>query len=583
MQDIKGHVTIANQETLPILQEADGLLQQKREVESKQQLLRAFNQHFSLPDEDLAILTSSTIPMDDQFFSLLAKVNKVHDDCQVLLGSEDQNLGLELMDQTTRILNSAYEKLSRWIHKEFKTLDIENPRAYASIRHGLRVLAARPSLFQECLDFFAVAREHNLSEAFYGALTGSNLPNDNRNAKPLEYYAYDSLRFVGDMLAWLHSATISERESLEMLFVAGGQEIAKGLLQGLESEPWSQEDDQMFDGKKTLESLIDRDMTGVSKALRQRIEQVIKSDDDPVLAYKIANLISFYKVTLVRLVGSQSSLLENLETLKGSAMQKYRVSMNDYASAIPTDSGHVPPDLGPPDFLIDALARLQDILKSYEASHAAPECRKADLVTIVEEALDPFQKSCLQMSAELKEPSASVFVVNCLTIVRSTLQAQDFPASKIADLEDVIDDHSAKLIDYQHAFFRQTSGLQTLLVAIAPLTDSEEDLLMLYKLDAFQPQQLADSSQVLDDFLPSAIMDAGDSLKRLRDHEMAGEITAEAASRFCEDFDQVEERLVAADAVLEASENVQDYEDGKPAPLRSIFQRTSGEIRVLLS
>lgn len=583
MQDIKDHFDVADKDMLPILQEADIILQQKMKIDTKLVLLNAFNQHFNLSDDDLACLMSSTILVDDEFFRRLGKLEKVHADCQVLLGSEDQQLGIDLMDQSARTLNGAYDKLSRWIQKEFKTLDLENPRIHAPIRRALRILARQPSLFQECLNFFAEARERNLSDAFYAALTGSSSQTDDKSTKPMEYYAHDSHRFVGSILAWLHSAAVSERESLEFLFIAEDGEIARGLKAGMENEPWAQEEDQVFDGTKSLELLINRDLAGVSRAIRQRVEQVIKSDDDPVLAYKIAHLISFYEITLARLLGAQSPVLQNLSNLQESALQQYRMSTKEYANSIPTDSSHVPADLAPPDFLTDALSRLQEILKAYDASYATSERQEDDLASIFEEALEPFIRSCIQMSMNLKEPASSVFAINCLTVIRKALSMQNFPPNKVSEIEDSIDDHSAKLIDYQHAFFRQTSGVQVILVAIAPLTNSEEDLLALYKLDAFQKQLLTDSAQILNDFLPSALIDAEENIKRLQDLAMANEITTEAASRFCEDYDQVEERLTAADLLLEQHDDIQDQTGEQPMPLRSIFQRTSGEVRVLLS
>ena len=581
---MKLHVGAARRETAPVLEEAGVLLEQKREVETKQQLLEAFNRHFILSNEELEILTSSGTGVNDGFFSLLNRLKRIHADCQVLLGSENQQLGLEVMEEVSRTLNSAFQKLFRWVQKEFKTLDLENPRVNAPIRRALRVLAERPTLFQDCLDSFAEARERNLSEAFYSALTGASTQTDDRTTKPMEYYAHDPLRFVGDMLAWTHSASVSERESLEVLFISEGDEMAKGIQLGLESEPWVREDGERFDGKKSLESLVNRDLAGVSRALRQRVEQVIKSDEDPVLAFKIANLIDFYRVTFVRLLGTESSLLENLASLQTSAVNQYRTTMQDYSNVLPVDSSVVPSDMAPSDFLIDALERLRELAKTHDSSYDSAEIKEANFQPILASALDPFFKACVERIApSLAAPSDSIFAINCTLATKSVLVPFEFSAERASELDDILDEQAQKLTDYQHAFFRQTSGLQALLIAMAPLTDSEEDLLALFRLEAFQPQQLADASQVLDDFLPSALMDAAENLKRLRDLATAEDVTSEAAARFCEDFDGVEARLQAADEALDRREDVVNLEGERPGKLREIFPRTSGEIRVLLS
>ena len=586
---MKLHVGAADRETAPVLEEAQIFLGQKQVVERKQQLLDAFNAHFILSNQEVEVLTSSNSGVDEVFFALLHRLKHIHADCEVLLGSENQQLGLELMEECSRTLNSAFQKLFRWVQKEFKTLDLENPRMNASIRRALRVLAERPGLFQDCLDCFADARERNLSDAFYSALTGLSTQTDDRTAKPMEYYAHDSLRFVGDMLAWTHSAAVSERESLEVLFISEGDKMARGIQVGLESEPWREEDGHVFDGKKSLELLVNRDLAGVSRALRQRIEQVIKSDEDPVLAYKISNLIDFYRVTFVRLLGNESLLLDSFVGLQSSAMQQYQSTIQDYINILPNDSSVVPPDAGPPDFLTDALGRLHELLKTHDSSFSSAEAKEAAFGPVLATALEPFLNTCIEkVGPSLLSPTDSIFLLNCLLATKSTLQAYNsFTSERLSALDDLIDEHIQKLTDYQHAFFRQTSGLQPLLVALAPFTNSEADLLALFDLEQFQPEQLADTSQTLDDFLPSALMDASENLKRLRNLGMVEDITAEAATRFCEDFDGVEGRIQAADEALDRKRGIVGSEieggDEKRASLKEVFPRTSGEIRVLLS
>jgi hypothetical protein len=87
-------------------------------------------------------------------------------------------------------------------------------------------------------------------------------------------------------------------------------------------------------------------------------------------------------------------------------------------------------------------------------------------------------------------------------------------------------------------------------------------------------------SQQLDEFLPSALIDASENIKRLRNRDMIQEITEEAAGKFCQDFEFVESRIMAADDLTYD----EDKEDEEQEPgLRDMFPRTSGEIRVLLS
>ncbi|KAL0254801.1 Golgi transport complex subunit 6 [Diplodia seriata] len=579
--DMRAQISSATRETKPMLDDASALMGQKADGETKQRLLDALKSHFILSDEQLFTLTSTTEPVDDDFFQLLTRVKKIHHDSQLLLGTEDQRLGLEILEQSSKQLSSAFQKLYRWVQREFKTLDLENPQISASIRRALRVLAERPTLFQSCLDFFAEAREHTLSDAFYSALTGA--ADVGSTAKPIEFYAHDPLRYVGDMLAWVHSTTVSEREALEVLFISEGNEISKSIQQGLESEPWLRVDDQEgegFDGKKALHQLVSRDLAGVARLLRQRTEQVIQSHEDAVLAFKIANLIGFYHNTFSKLVGTDSPILDVLAGLEESALRQFRANMRDHVASVQSDLAVAPANLAPPDFLDEALEMLKALLRSYDSSMAALDNRENGFQPVLAEALDPFLNGCENLYKRLQEPDNDVFAINCLLAARSILASFSFVKERVEEMDDTMQEHRSKLVASQHRYFLHTSGLYPLKAILSELSDSEEDLKSIPQLTPFKPEALVNTGDRLDDFLPSALMDAMDNIKRLRDTRMVQAITEAAAEQFCEDFEFVEDRILAADELRV----VEDGAEEAPAPgLRELFPRTSGEIRVLLS
>jgi hypothetical protein len=579
--DMRSHIAAANKETGPVLEEATSLLTQRKQVENKQQILQAFNSHFLVSDEEATVLTSTAEPVNEEFFQVLTRVKKIHHDCQVLLGTEDQRLGLEVLEQSSKQLNAAFQKLYRWIQREFKTLDLENPQISASVRRSLRVLAERPALFQSCLDSFAEARESILSDSFHSALTGSASEAEHIATKPIEFHAHDPLRYVGDMLAWVHSTTVSEREALENLFISDGEEIKRSIQQGLESEPWLRDENaEIFDGRKALNQLVSRDLTGVARLLRQRTEQVVQSHDDATLAYKIANLIGFYKGTFAKLLGADSEVLEVFNALEASAMRQFRANMRDYVAAVQSDLAVAPPDLSPPDFLDDALQVLKVLAKSYDASAAGTDDQEEGFQAVLAEALDPFMSGCVNLQKRLEQPDSAIFAINCLFAAKDVLSAYTFATERVEDMEDTIQEQVAQLVDYQHQYLLHESGLVTLVEALEKITDADESVKTIPELEAFKRDALVASSQQLDEFLPSALLDAAENLKRLRNRNMIQDITEKAAGSFCEDFEVVESKMMAADDLL-YDEDKED-EDQEPG-LRDLFPRTSGEIRVLLS
>ena len=640
---MRERINLAKQDTTPVLEEATALMAQKKETETKQQLLEAFSKHFLIPEADILVLTSAEEPVDERFFDVLSRVKQVHHDCEVLLGGENQRLGLEVMELSARNLNSAYQKLYRWIQKEFRSLNLEDPRISSSIRRALRVLAERPSLFHSCLDFFAEARDYVLSDAFHYALTdaisgtsGSGAGGDS-TVKPIEFSAHDPLRYIGDMLAWVHSTTVSEREALESLFVDDGDELARGIQAGLSSEPWSRIDEDQevtFDGQKALSDLVNRDLNGVSRSLRQRIELVIQSHEDPVTCYKVANLLSFYRTTFSKLVGTQSNLVELILNLEKYTLGHFETLMRDQISALAGDNVALSPpdDLSPPQFLLDALENLTLLMKTYEGS-VGPEDSSSDsnenpFTSVLRAAFDPFLTLARSSSDELKTTTAqSIYRTNILLAAREVVSPFPFASSThVPPLSAALSTLRNDLLDTQHEFLLETSGLQALLDALDPFSKADKDpdaenttqtteqqkphLADLTTLSAFQPESLITSSQQLDDFLPSALMDATDNLKRVQSVSLVQSVTEDAVEAFCRDFEFVEGMIIAADEArgtvnvvvgtrssissqgsksegnIEASKkDSEEAEEGEDEQwsLRSLFPRTTGEIRVLLS
>lgn len=581
--DMRAQISTARRETGPVLEEATSLMLQKSQVETKQHVLDAFKSHFILSESELVVLTSSSEPVNEDFFRVLAKVKKVNQDSEFLLGTEDERLGLDILEQSGKQLNAAFQKLYRWLQNQLKTLDLENPQIGSAMRRAIRVLAERPQLFQSLMDSFAENREHVLSDAFHAALTGSTVDSDVvPTTKPIEFHAHDPLRYVGDMLAWAHSATVSEREALEVLFIEEGEELAKGLKAGRAQDPWSREEEsteEAFDGRKALNDLVSRDIAGVAKLLRQRTEHVVSSHDDAALAYRIANLVAFYKKTFEKLLSSEATILDTLTAMEASALRQFRENMRDSVASIQPELETTPTELSAPEFLEDALETLRGLMKSYEGSYAAMNDANT-FQPILSAFLDPFLEGCQKLQSKLPDSDADIFAINCLLLAREALLPHKFTASNVQFLNETINTHASNLVESQYHYFIETSGLSLLIAALSTLSDSPADVAKIPTLEPFQPINLVAASQTLDDFLPSALMDAMENLRQLRSPRMVREITEEAAERFCVDFEGLENRILAVD---EARAGEEGGEEGERVVLRELLPRTSGEIRVLLS
>lgn len=618
---MREHIAAAKQETAPVLEEASTLIGRKKETEMKEKLLQAFTNHFLVSTSDLNILTSSAEPLDERFFTVLARVKQIHRDCEILLGYENQRLGLELMEQTTRNLDAGFKKLYNWIQREFKGLDLEDPHISGSIRRALRVLSERPTLFQNCLDFFAEARETTLAEAFHEALTSSA-----GAAKAIEFSTHEPLRYVGDMLAWVHSAAVSEKEALEGLFVSDADEISKGLSQGKTSEPWARitrrrssgvsasttseadddDDDEggegkgdvapVFDGRKALSELISRNLTGVCETLKSRIDVAVRSSGDPVLMFKTFNLLDFYRGIFTKLLGGDSSLSKLVQTLQTSTLAQFEAAMEEEtAAATSALDATSTQDLAPPAFLATALTQFSEVSRA-----RGPLLGEDELERLFTAMLRGILTACAESAVQIADPRRrSIYKINYLTALRATLAsvAAHAPAGRVPldRASDEIQAHRDQLVDHVSTTLLEASGVRELMQeldarryggnenkdggAVADDATTSRSKLV---------STLDDAAQRLDDFLSSALMDAQDQLQNLLDRTLAKHVVGEAVERFCAEFDELEGLLEMADAesaVLagDEHENLKDGATGPVGSLRDLYPRTGAEVRALLS
>jgi len=171
-------------------------------------------------------------------------------------------------------------------------------------------------LTSEALTSLSEIRQTTLLSSFIIALTRggpSGLP------RPIELHAHDPIRYVGDMLAWVHQSIAAEQEFLESLFDLRAAHRMVGSVRkfgsGGEEEEWIQELLDLAIGKLCvpLKVCVTHDRRfKASKQLQMRVQQTVRSQESSIVSYKIANLLQFYRMTMRRTIGDQAILTTNL-------------------------------------------------------------------------------------------------------------------------------------------------------------------------------------------------------------------------------------------------------------------------------
>uniref|UniRef100_A0A8C3A647 Conserved oligomeric Golgi complex subunit 6 n=1 Tax=Cyclopterus lumpus TaxID=8103 RepID=A0A8C3A647_CYCLU len=401
---------------------------QGEKLELRAQVAQAFLAKFQLSNEETATLRGARdAPITEDFFKALSRVKHIHEDVKILLRTNQQTAGLEIMEQMAVLQETSYEQLYRWAQSECR-LTQETCDVCPVLTRAMEALQDRPVLYKYTLDEFGTARRCAVVRGFIDALTRGGLGGTPR---PIEMHSHDPMRYVGDMLAWLHQATASEKEHLEAL-------LKQVTLQGVE---------------ENMQEVVGHITEGVCRPLKVRIEQVIVAEPGAVLLYKLSNLLKFYHHTVSSIIGtSVASLLISIEEMHILSKKMFFNSLSLHASRL-MDKVELPPaDLGPTSSLTQTLVLLREVLASHDSSVVPLDARQADFAQVLSCILDPLLQLCTVSASNLGTADMATYMVNSLYVMKTTLALFEFTDKRLEMLEFQIEAHLDTLINEQASY-----------------------------------------------------------------------------------------------------------------------------------
>ncbi|KAL7182295.1 hypothetical protein ACSBR1_041073 [Camellia fascicularis] len=239
----------------------------KQELESttqRQEVVSCFLCDYQLSSEEINKLREED--MNDNFCEALSHVQEIHANCKVLLWTHHQRAGLELMDMMAVYQEGAYECLCRQVQAECRTLGgNDNPEVSELLKTAVHCLKERPALFKYC--------------------------------------AEEALACERELVLVL----------LDPVAVVDTGPTARRVSKGLESDLGKIETDFTF--------VLDRIFEGVCRPFKVRAEQVLQSQPNIMISYKLSNTLEFYSYTRSDLLGREAALSNSLWALKDAAQK----------------------------------------------------------------------------------------------------------------------------------------------------------------------------------------------------------------------------------------------------------------------
>lgn len=422
-------------QTNELISKTTKLQNEKLEVENKLKVADKFISKFQLKNEELVYLSETNDSgLHPEFFNTLAKVKLIHENCLVLLRTNQQTAGLEIMEQMAMYQEASFERLYRWVQNECRLMCNDSVEVTDFLSTAMLTLANRPILFKYTLDEYCNSRRNAIVKLFIDALTKGGA---NGNPRPIELNSHDPLRYMGDMLAWIHQSTASENEFLRSLF--------RKFKENPEHE-------------KNIKDSLGTIMDGVCRALKIRVEQVLVSQHDTIL-YKISNLIKFYEYTIRSRINETSELISTLDEMYTLSYKMFLNSLNIHATRLLEKTEPPGYDLMPSEDFRKTLALLKDIFDSYNNSVVSLDSKKDDYIQILDCVIEPMVQMCSLSAINLPVIDMAVYMINCIYTIYTMLSLYEFTDKKLEKLEAQMEAHLDSLINEQAYFILTKTDL----------------------------------------------------------------------------------------------------------------------------
>lgn len=340
---------------------------------------------------------------------------------------------------TSQYLDSAFAKLHKYTTfaaRNYTTRPEELDNVSPTLQKALQLLKAnRSDLFDDTLSVLSQTRSSAISNMFIEALTrgtdtfggGKGKEVHSSSARPIELHAHDPIRYVGDILAWVHQAMASEREFLESLFGMkdSGRRVGAArpsLTAETSFSTLPQSNDQPSDEAR-LRSLLDKNLEACGRPLKIRIQQTIKSHSmiSSITTYQIFQLLQFYRVLMRKTMGRDALLCKILSELSEYSNQAFHDTLEDQGRSLIQTVSQPAIDLKPPATIKDSLSTLKEIMMVYKQSLLDEEDRSEldEFDNVLEAALGPVLQLVDNMKKlKQQESEQLIFECNCVGYVQ---------------------------------------------------------------------------------------------------------------------------------------------------------------------
>lgn len=391
VNDMSKRLNDSKTKTHHLITQTTNLKDERKKTEKKLVWVNAYVNSFQLSPDKIDYLCNVSIktPLTLDFFKTLSLIEKLYENCKVLVRCWYETSAFDIMEIVGLQQEVAIEKLYHWTIGACLSTDSPNN---ALIPLALAKFQNRQVLFSNIIDEYCSARKATIVQLFIDALTKET----ETVPKPIEFYANDPKRYIGDILAWVYQIIPIEKENLQILYKHCNMSDKKQYI---------------------IEALISI-MEAICPLLKIRAELILKPDKDPLVLWSITHQIIYYKEVIQAII-PKGHLINTLDELLKKSEDVFLMTLDSKIQKELSHGVKAPPvDLNPSIVVTDLVSFLRDLLTIMNSSNNFNISERKMIVTHI---LDPLLQSVNETACHLSPTDMSVYMLNCIYHIQCTL------------------------------------------------------------------------------------------------------------------------------------------------------------------
>lgn len=515
-----------------VSKDVEALRSQVKFLKLRKKILYSLKDHFTLTQvEDDHLMNG---PVDAHFFEIVDKAVKIKENTAVLLSLPESDAASALIRTINQVLDTVGRKVFNHLvdflynyesgsNPTRQTTPLPNGGDLIIFKKCVIYLSNDLEYFDEFLKQVTTMRSKNILDEFL-----SQFDYNPSELRPILLSAGDPLRYVGDVLASVHSSIANEADFVRSLFKFQDDFNLMTL-----------QNRQHLDGLDA--KLLNEIVKSLANPSRIRLEQVIRFEESPVTNFEIIRLLDLYQLMYSRQgISANNVIVANLKSLQELSRTRIEEYFTKFLKDIPPTTGKFK-DLMPPEWLYEYISRLVELFEAHEHGGNI-DAEEEDLIinasfleSFVLKPIDDVLLKRLQQDFPLAkkndEARASLLSVqiNCLDLIKSRLQPfassifvrQETAAGIWKSIEQKMDEFINRMLDLQFKLLMEHTGLglyYNLLNMIFPIASVQDELdydmyLSLSDNALMNLETINEKvSKLLNDYVPQALTDIQDSL-----------------------------------------------------------------------